>query len=99
MPEHGLQLSRIKSRFAFMSEPRLIDRLAANTIHLWIVALNASKGESPFEILSEEERARTSRFVRECDRERYAVSHGALRRILARYCGIRPEQVCLAIGE
>lgn len=48
--------------------------------------------------LSPDETARMNRFVRERDRAAFAVARGSLRAWLARYVGIRPEDVAFAYG-
>lgn len=47
-------------------------------------------------ILDFSERARAQRFVRELDRRRFVVSHGKLRRILARYLLLPPDKIVFA---
>lgn len=65
-----------------------------DAIDLWTVSLAGHvANESATEVLSNEELSRAGRFVRESDRARYIASHRALRRILARYSGDRPEQL------
>jgi 4'-phosphopantetheinyl transferase len=49
--------------------------------------------ESDLEILSAAERARCERLVRPADRVRFAVTHAAVRRVLAGYLGTGPAQI------
>jgi 4'-phosphopantetheinyl transferase len=57
-------------------------------IHVWRIELDLFPAESFLDVLSPEESAR--RFLRPRDRDRYVAAHGALRRIVSRYCGIAP---------
>lgn len=65
-------------------------------IQLWLVELDAPDVASGV-ILSEPEMARASRFVFERDRRRYLAAHRALRSVLVREVGIRPDEV-FALG-
>jgi 4'-phosphopantetheinyl transferase len=49
--------------------------------------------------LSEEERARASRFVRAEDRTRFTLAHGGLRVILAWYIGVEPAELRFRVGS
>ncbi|HEU4503250.1 MAG TPA: hypothetical protein VFR79_00360, partial [Nitrospira sp.] len=49
--------------------------------------------------LSEEERARASRFVRAEDQRRFTLAHGGLRVILARYIGVKPVELRFQVGS
>lgn len=57
-------------------------------LHVWRIGLDLFPAESFVAELAPEEAAR--RFYRAGDRRRYIAAHGALRRILSRYCGIAP---------
>jgi 4'-phosphopantetheinyl transferase len=49
--------------------------------------------ETDLAILSADERARCQRFLRQVDRARFAASHAAQRRLLARYLEVDPAEV------
>jgi 4'-phosphopantetheinyl transferase len=51
--------------------------------------------ESDLVLLSADERARCGRFVRPADRARFAATHAAARRVLARYLAAGPAEVRL----
>ncbi len=57
-------------------------------VHVWRIGLDLFPAESFIAELAPEEAAR--RFHRPRDRDRYVAAHGALRRILSRYCGVAP---------
>ncbi|MBA3469094.1 MAG: 4'-phosphopantetheinyl transferase superfamily protein [Herpetosiphonaceae bacterium] len=63
--------------------------LAPDCIHVWRAFLFEQQGRLPdfYATLDPEERDRAGRFVFERDRQRYIISHGILRDILARYSG------------
>ncbi len=48
--------------------------------------------------LSEEERARATRFIRQVDQTRYTLAHGGLRAVLARYAGLDPVALRFQAG-
>ena len=62
-------------------------RVADGEVHVWSVQLDrdAATVRELATVLDDEERERASRFRRRVDRDRFIVSHGALRRVLARY--------------
>jgi len=63
-----------------------------NGVDVWVVDLSGKCGsESAW--LDETEHDRATSFCRFEDRRRYIAGHAALRRILARYIGCRPENV------
>ncbi|HOQ45319.1 MAG TPA: hypothetical protein PLA43_05395 [Bryobacteraceae bacterium] len=62
--------------------------LGETELHAWRTGPDQFPAESFASELSLEEAAR--RFCRAGDRRRYRAAHGALRRILSRYCGITP---------
>ncbi len=63
--------------------------LEADCVHVWRAVLPAHQQRLPefHATLDAEERDRAARFVFERDRQRYIISHGILRDILARYSG------------
>ncbi len=69
-------------------------RLQPGEIHLWRIPLDdPSRLESARAVLSPEEIARAARFVFEPDRNRFIVSHGALRMLLGRYLATDPSDL------
>lgn len=74
--------------------------LGAHDVHVWRVPLDdEARAASSRSLLSDEERARAARFVREVHRRRFVVAHGALRIILAGYVGIEPASLTFVAGE
>ena len=71
--------------------------LATGEVHAWRVALDRP-GPGPTSTLSEEERSRADRFRAAVDRERFVAARSALRAILGRYLGARPEDLSFAVG-
>ncbi len=67
--------------------------LGAAEVHVWRVELDSFPAGWFVSELAPEEAGR--RFHRPRDRDRFVVAHGALRRILSRYCGIAPEAIRL----
>lgn len=69
-------------------------------VHVWRAALDVSsaQAEGLRQTLSADEAARSDRFYLQRDRERYAVTHAALRDILGRYAGIEPRQLRFDAG-
>lgn len=49
--------------------------------------------------LSEEERTRAARFIRQEDQTRYTFAHGGLRAVLARYAGLDPAALRFQVGS
>jgi len=49
--------------------------------------------------LSQAERLRAARFVRECDRRRFVAARALLRELIGERLGLRPEKVELVYGE
>jgi 4'-phosphopantetheinyl transferase len=70
------------------------------TIHVWGFSLDG--GDLAVEQcrawLSEDERARADRFVRQEDRRRYLLAHGGLRAVLSRYVGLDPGTLLFHVG-
>src|SRR3970040_2233465 len=70
-------------------------------IHVWGFSLD---GSLPFveqcrSWLSEDERGRAARFIRQQDQVQFVLAHGDLRVVLGRYLGIGPDVLDLYRGE
>ena len=83
-----------------------VDRLAPLTlddrvVYVWGFSLDGSAValECCRAWLSEEERTRAARFIREEDQTRYTFAHGCLRALLARYIGLDPAALRLPVGS
>lgn len=72
----------------------------AGEVHAWAFELAAAPDAMArcVEILSEDERAKGDRFVREALRERFRIAHGVLRHLLARYTGVEPGRLAFGAG-
>jgi 4'-phosphopantetheinyl transferase len=70
-------------------------------IHVWGFSLNGSLSfvEQCRSWLSEDERGRAVRFVRQEDQLRYILAHGSIRAVLARYTGLDPSSMTFQMGE
>ena len=70
-------------------------KLAEGEVHLWRIPLEGSPAqlEHARNLLNEEEKRRADRFHFQRDRDRFIMSHGALRRILASYLRRSPEKL------
>jgi len=74
--------------------------LGADDVHVWRVPLDDdARTESYWALLSAEERARATRFVRDIHRRRFIAAHGALRTILAGYVDAEPTALDFVTGE
>ena len=71
------------------------------TIHVWGFSLDGSKSfvEQCRSWLSEDERGRAARFIRQHDQLRYVLAHGGLRAVLARYTGLDPSALMFQLGS
>ena len=80
--------------------PRPHPPLGAHDVHVWRVPLDDdARADSYWSLLSEEERRRASRFVRDVHRRRFVAAHGALRSILAAYVNAEPAALDFVSGE
>ncbi len=70
-------------------------------IHVWRAALDLSSGgvDALREYLSDEERARVKRFYFPRDARRWTVARGTLRLLLARYTGVRPQDLRFRLNQ
>ena len=66
---------------------------------MWRIALDHNDSDSFWRMLSDDERARASRFHREVDRRHFVVAHGMLRRILGDYVGVAASELAFSAGE
>ena len=70
--------------------------IAPDEVHLWAWVLEptACNLSAHLQILDRQEQERVQRFHFAADRERYAIAHGNLRRILGAYLNLAPERLC-----
>jgi 4'-phosphopantetheinyl transferase len=87
----GLTLTRKNNLMNFS-----LNNISGSSVHLWCVSLKGHSSDRAeyAHCLSKEEKERAGRFHFEEDRERYLISHGMLRRILASYVGKEPGSLC-----
>lgn len=85
---------------ATVDHPALL-RLDRETVHVWGLSLDGSAvALKCFRAwLSEEERGRAARFIRQEDQTRYTLAHGGLRAVLARYTGLDPAALLFQAGS
>lgn len=76
-------------------------RLAEGEIHLYAILLDRGPTEVAEigTVLCDEERARAARFRFSVHRDRFIAGRGAMRRILAAYCGCAPADLDFRYGE
>lgn len=76
-------------------------QLAGNEIHVWATLLNpdAHVLAGYAATLSADETERANRFKFEKHRNRYTAGRGALRAILAKYCGAEAARLCFSYQE
>ena len=76
-------------------------RLDATTITVWGVTLDGPQASQDRcrHVLSDEERVRADRLIRDEDRQRYIFAHGCLRVLLGRCLNIAPDAVMLQLGS
>ncbi len=74
--------------------------LAADEIHVWVAELPLLvwQEERCEALLSDDERARSARFLVESERRRYTLCRGLLRQLLSAYAGVAPEELRFAYG-
>lgn len=80
--------------------PTCIRDLAVDQVHLWRIPLveGDQVASDLFPYLSMDERHRAQQFRHQLDRNRYVVSRGALRQILAQYLQRSPEGLQFTYG-
>ena len=71
------------------------------TIHAWGFSLDGGLSfvEQCCSWLSEDERGRAARFIRQYDQLRFILAHGGLRAVLARYTGLDPSALTFQLGS
>lgn len=69
-------------------------------VHVWAFTLDEPEPvvEAWGRLLSDDERLRAARFVRQRDRAHWIVAHGVLRQLLGRYCGTDPGAIAFEHG-
>ena len=71
-----------------------IPTLSSGDVHLWRASLtDSSHVPECLRVLSRQEIVRAEKFVFERDRREFVISHGAVRMVLSRYCGITPDEL------
>jgi 4'-phosphopantetheinyl transferase len=75
---------------------RVTGTIGPDEVHLWAWAFppDAANVSADTAVLDRQERERMSRFHFAPDRERYAVAHANVRRILGTYLNQPPEKIC-----
>lgn len=75
--------------------------LELKAVHLWGIELDGSPRclQRCAQWLDDQEQQRAARLIREEDRRRYILAHGALRTVLSRYLEIGPDMVSLYRSE
>lgn len=75
--------------------------LPGDEVHLWRIDFNALRPSEPRwqKILSSDEAARASRFHFAVDRQRFTISRGLLRTILAGYLGTAPQELSFSYSS
>ena len=75
--------------------------LAADEAHVWAVplAVDVAAHDTLWPTLTTDERGRADEFYFDHSRRRFVVSRGALRLLLGRYLGVRPEDIAIALGD
>jgi 4'-phosphopantetheinyl transferase len=95
------EFSEIRSKLASWAVPDGGLRLGDGEAHVWRCSLPECRDglQRLSGLLSGEEQDRARRFMREEDRERFVVSHGALRDILGGYLGADPGGLLFSANE
>jgi len=95
------EFSKIRSKLASWAVPDAGLRLGDGEVHVWRCSLPECRGglRRLSGLLSGEERERARKFMREEDRDRFIISHGALREILGGYLSVNPGDLVFAVGE
>ena len=85
----------------FRGAPRVKNAIGRAEVHVWAYLIDEPDSivEAWSNFLSRDEKLRADRFVHSADRGRWIVAHGALRHVLARYCGDDPGALAFACGE
>jgi 4'-phosphopantetheinyl transferase len=75
--------------------------LAADEVHVWGVPLEVAPARlaEMTGVLTDDERQRSGRFMREEVRRRFVVARATLRSVLGRYLAMPPAEVPIAIGR
>jgi 4'-phosphopantetheinyl transferase len=86
--------------FSFGPPPATVPPLSPSEVHLWRIRLDRPPAviAQLAECLSPEEHRRAERFLRDEDRQRFIVSHAALRVILGQYLGVPPGRVAMVVA-
>lgn len=78
-----------------------VDTLCRSTdVHVWLADLDQQSRHNMKlqDHLSEAERARAQRFLRQRDREHFIAARGTLRQLLGRYLSVEPRSIAFVLG-
>jgi 4'-phosphopantetheinyl transferase len=86
--------------FSWLPPPAIVDFTADHQVDIWRIRLDLpmSSIRQLEESLSEDEKDRASRFYFLADQNRYIISHGSLRKILALYLHCEPDQLSFSVN-
>ena len=77
------------------------NHLSEDTLHVWRLSMNLEPEfvVANWALLNEHELARAKRFYFDQDRQKYAVAHGGMRCVLARYLDCHPKALTFIFNE
>jgi 4'-phosphopantetheinyl transferase len=73
--------------------------LQREDVHLWQTSLDSGLAEDLFSSLSQDEKERADQFHFPSDKNDFVVSRGLLRKVLASYVNIKPDEIRFNYGE
>ena len=78
-----------------------IEIIEDRAIHVWGYSLDGSPSfvEQCRSWLSEDERGRAARFIRQQDQRQFVLAHGGLRAVLGRYTGLDPSALMFQLTQ
>jgi 4'-phosphopantetheinyl transferase len=85
----------------WLSQPASLEALSGQQVDVWRIHLDLPLESLRLleKLLSADESARAARFYFPVDRNRFVISHGALREILARYLHCEPHQLSFSVNS
>jgi len=92
---------QLSAKLQPLPQPKKGVSVAANQLHVWRIALDASASQVDLlhKQLCESEQVRASKFFREELAHHFVVGRAALRQILGRYIGCKPAEVQLEYSK